>query len=278
MRASLLLSCLAVTVTTVRGFAPVGNTPPSSRIHSPQQVTSLYSSVVDESSTTASSASPLERWCVTLLDELYAESITIKCPFFRRRAADALDSLDMVLRFLIIRHKSLGLLPPLGCRATAITKNKNTHLPLVQIKDTIQTDWHEHNLKGYYITGKLNTTIYRNDCLFDGPDPDMPVKGLRKYLSSASQLFDVSKSESQLRSLRIGDAPNTIVATWRMVGVLRLPWRPSLPTMTGTTTYHVDDDGLIYEHRETWDMSVPEAFLKTFYPVLGEHIWDRDCI
>lgn len=223
-------------------------------------------------------ASPLETFCVSRLDSMYSRSITIKCPFFRRRAADALDALDMVVRFLIIRHKSLDLLPPLGCRATSITCHKHKHLSMAEIKDTIQKDWHEHNLKGYYITGKLNTTIYRDDCLFDGPDPDMPVKGLRKYLSSASQLFDVSKSESELRSLRYGEEPNTIQATWRMAGVLRLPWRPSLPTMTGTTTYRLDEDGLIYEHLETWDMSVAEAFLKTFYPVLGEHIWDRDCI
>lgn len=183
-----------------------------------------------------------------------------------------------MLRFLIIRHKSLGLLPPLGCRATTVTCQKHTHLTLSEIKQTIQKDWHEHNLKGYYITGKLNTTIYRDDCLFDGPDPDMPVKGLVKYLSSASQLFDVKMSESELRSLKLGEEPNTIVATWRMEGVLRLPWRPSLPTMTGTTTYYLDEDALIYQHIETWDMSVQEAFLKTFYAPLGEHIWDRECI
>jgi len=274
MRASLILSCLTLGLAAVGGFAPTQTSRIQSQKRIPDSTALLHSTVVDD----ASLASPLESWCVSRLDEWYAQSITIKCPFFRRRAADALDALDMVLRFLIIRHKSLGLLPPLGCRATTVTFHKNKNLPLAEIKDVIQKDWHEHNLKGYYITGKLNTTIYRDDCLFDGPDPDMPVKGLRKYLSSASQLFDVSMSESELRSLRIGSEPNTIVATWRMAGVLRLPWRPALPTMTGTTTYHLDDDGLIYEHAEEWDMSVPEAFLKTFYPPLGEHIWDRECI
>jgi hypothetical protein len=262
------------------GFVAVGGFAPTQRITADAsrriQSQPFKSTIPDE--VPSSSATPLETWCVSNLDALYSRSITIKCPFFRRRAADALDALDMVVRFLIIRHKSLDLLPPLGCRATRVTLQKTTHLSLSTIKDLIQRDWHEHNGKGYYITGKLNTTIYRDDCLFDGPDPDMPVKGLRKYLSSASQLFDVAQSESELRSLQIGDEPNTIVATWRMAGVLRLPWRPALPTMTGTTTYHVDDDGLIYLHTETWDLSVPEAFLKTFYPPLGEHIWDRDCI
>jgi hypothetical protein len=276
MRANLVLQCFAAIMVLVGGFAPT--LIPTRTIESETtrriQHSFLDSSVLDESS----SASPLETWCVTRLDTLYARSISIKCPFFRRRAADALDALDMVLRFLIVRHKSLEFLPPLGCRSTTVTFHKNKHLPITLIKEIIQKDWHEHNLKGYYITGKLNTTIYRDDCLFDGPDPDMPVKGLRKYLASASQLFDVSMSEAELQSLRIGDEPNTIVAFWRMAGVLRLPWRPSLPAMTGTTTYHLDEEGLIYQHSETWDMSVPEAFLKTFYPPLGEHIWDQDCI
>lgn len=177
MRAPLLLcSCLAITVAVIDSFSS-----PSHMMHRRQQIQEsqqriqrfvLWNSVraVDELTTLAS---PLETWCVSRLDEMYAQSISIKCPFFRRRAADALDALDMVLRFLIIRHKSLGLLPPLGCRATSITGNKHKHLSLAQIKDVIQHDWHEHNLKGYYITGKLNTTIYRDDCLFDGPDPDM---------------------------------------------------------------------------------------------------------
>lgn len=284
MRASLILPLVATILiaSNVGAFAPLPaaqrrlctDTTVTTRTMPSLVDSRLYSSISEE----ATPATALETWCVSRLDDLYTRSITIKCPFFRRRAADALDSLDMVLRFLIIRHKSLGLLPPLGCRATTVTSLKHTNLPLSTIQQTIQKDWHEHNLKGYYITGRLNTTIYRDDCLFDGPDPDMPVKGLRKYLASASQLFDVAQSESELRSLRIGDEPNTIVATWRMAGVLRLPWRPSLPTMTGSTTYHLDDDGLIYRHIETWDMSVEEAFLKTFYPALGDHIWDRECI
>ena len=88
--------------------------------------------------------------------------------------------------------------------------------------DTIRSDWNPEpkrqyiasekynslqpkDHKGYYITGKLNTTIYRDDCWFDGPDPDMPVRGVRKYLNAASQLFDVSASTAELLSLEIGD-------------------------------------------------------------------------
>jgi Uncharacterized conserved protein (DUF2358) len=243
--------------------------PPTRIAFQPRTVPSF--ATVDDTAFLATSASALEMWCVSQLDELYSRSLSIKCPFFRRRAADALDSLEMIVRFLIIRHKSLDLLPPLSCRATKAEKTKN--LSLTQVKDIIQMDWQEHNSKGYYITGRLTTSIYRDDCLFDGPDPDMPVKGLPKYLGSASQLFDRATSVAELISLQV-DEGNTIVATWRIQGTLRLPWHPSLPTMTGSTTYHLDDDGLVYLHKETWDLSVPEVFLRTFYPPLGELIWD----
>jgi hypothetical protein len=276
MRSSnFLLLCLTLGVglVGVGGFCPMAQS--ITRINSQPAFATVVDDAAERPLTTC--ATVLETWCVSQLDELYSRSISIKCPFFRRRAADALDSLEMIVKFLIIRHKSLDLLPPLGCRP-ATTLEKQKHLSLDQIKNILHDDWHAHNGKGYYITGKLTTTIYRDDCLFDGPDPDMPVKGLRKYLSSASQLFDKGQSVAELYSLEFGSQKRTIVATWRIAGTLRLPWRPSLPTMTGSTTYHLDDDGLIYHHEEKWDLSVPEAFLKTFYPPLGKHIWDRTYI
>jgi hypothetical protein len=102
----------------------------------------------------------------------------------------------------------------------------------------------------------------------------MPVKGLRKYLNAASQLFDQKKSFTKLLSLEIqGDV---IVADWKMSGVLMLPWHPSIPEWTGRTTYYRDANGLIYKHDETWDMSVPQAFLRTFWPQLAETIWSTE--
>jgi hypothetical protein len=137
---------------------------------------------------------------------------------------------------------------------------------------TIKSDWCCHNNKGYYVTGRLTTAVYRDDCLFDGPDPDMPVRGLRKYLNAASQLFDQRQSRSELLDLKIKSG--VIVARWRMKGILRLPWRPAVPEWTGTTTYYTDDDGLIYKHKETWDVSVIQAFLQTLWPALAERIYE----
>jgi hypothetical protein len=137
--------------------------------------------------------------------------------------------------------------------------------------------WLRHNWrtedtdKGYYITGRLNTTMYRDDCLFDWPDPDMLVRGLRKYLNAASHLFDHATSSAKLLSLgtkRIADNNDDdddatsmiVVARWKLQGVLHLPWHPKLPIWTGSTTYHFDEDGLIQLYEESWDISVLQAF------------------
>ena len=221
--------------------------------------------------------SPLEAWCVTHMDLWYSRSLSIKCPFLKRRTSDLLDGLDMMMRFLVIRHKSLDLIgPPPSCRSIRLPKLLGTTLE--ERMAIIRHDWRPETNKGYYITGRLNTTLYRDDCLFDGPDPDMPVRGLRKYINAASHLFDHATSKAELLSLepafRNDDSKNpVIVARWRLQGVLHLPWHPKLPTWTGRTTYHFDDQGLIYHHDEEWDISVAQAFLETLWPEMASRIW-----
>ena len=81
------------------------------------------------------------------------------------------------------------------------------------------------------------------------------------------------KPKRARRNLEHNADRDLILAHWRMKGVLRLPWRPALPVVTGTTTYHRDADGLIYRHAETWDMTVLQAFLYTLWPQLAKRIW-----
>lgn len=231
----------------------------------------------------SSSLNPIEVWCTTHMNVWYDKSLSLKCPFFRRRVTDFLDGVDMVMRFVIIRHKSLPLIgPPPGCRSTIATSTKYKNLDLEELVEIIRKDWKpDKQHKGYYITGRLNTTIYRDDCWFDGPDPDMPVRGVRKYLNAASQLFDTAKSTAELLSLEIGESePNrypktksTIVARWRLQGVLHLPWHPSLPVWTGQTVYHLDEENMVYRHEEYWDISVLQAFTQTLWPEVGNVLW-----
>lgn len=221
--------------------------------------------------------SPIEAWCVTHMDVWYNRSLSIKCPFMKRRTADLLDALDMMMRFLVIRHKSLDLIgPPPGCRSIKVSQAKLLGTKLEERMEIIRHDWRPDSGKGYYITGRLNATIYRDDCFFDGPDPDMPVRGLRKYINAASNLFDHATSTADLLFLgKEFDSKGNllIVAHWRLQGVLHLPWHPKLPQWTGRTRYHFDEHGLIYHHEEEWDISVAQAFLETLIPELAQKIW-----
>lgn len=247
------------------------------------------------------------------LDNLYDKSSSIKCPFFRRRAADLIDNAAMVAQFLLIRHKSLpgisdvfldggsiaindnfvihNLSAP-GCKPLGRhikrhpdgTAHKTRNLCITDVTQRIENDWIGGSSgvdKGYYITGKLDSTIYRDDCLFTGPDPDMPVKGLRKYLSAAAHLFDPRQSDAQLYSITYNENGGNkgygmIEVTWKLGGVIMLPWHPEVEAWTGSTNYHLDEEGLIYLHSEEWDISVWRAFICTLYPnAKSWGIWNK---
>jgi hypothetical protein len=201
------------------------------------------------------------------LDNLYSKSSKIKCPFFRRRTGDVVDAMATTWNFFIARHKSLDIpfyeLP--GC-SPVDNHHKLKFAALEDIAELIIRDWNKG--KGYYINGILTKEIYTNDCLFDGPDPDMPVKGLRKYLSSASQLFDRKKSKAELIELHIDSSKKEILVRWRLEGILNLPWHPHVKPWTGSTRYILDDSNLICAHVEKWDISVFDAFLSTLFPAL----------
>jgi hypothetical protein len=168
--------------------------------------------------------------------------------------------------------------PPQAWRPAG-TNKKRRHikykgLPLETLKEYVLEDWKAENGKGYYVTGKLTTAIYRDDCQFLGPDPDMPIKGLRKYVGVAAHLFDFDESCATLKSLEIVD--DTLVAKWRLKGILKLPWRPHLPTFSGSTVYDFDEEGLIERHEETWNMSVAHAFCHTLFPGIAKRIWKEE--
>jgi hypothetical protein len=200
------------------------------------------------------------------IDELYGDTSKLKCPFMRRRATDAVDNLASIWKFLLARHKSLPLYEIPGCRPID-TEVKSTNLAIVDVADIIYKDW-GRNGKGYYITGLLTKSIYRDDCFFDGPDPDMPVRGLRKYLSATSQLFDRKKSRADVCGLQVDSSRRCITVSWRIEGILNLPWHPMIKPWSGQTVYHLDDSSLISSHVESWDITVPDAFLSTLFPQL----------
>lgn len=121
----------------------------------------------------------------------------------------------------------------------------------------------------YYVTGRLSASIYADDCVFDGPDPDVPVTGLAKYVSAAAGLFDRRQSRVDLLEIETR-GEGQIVATWRLEGALNLPWKPRIKPYTGETTYTFDQRGLVVSHVETWSVSALDAFVSVVWPGFGK--------
>ena len=122
------------------------------------------------------------------------------------------------------------------------------------------------------------------------PDPDMPVRGLEKYISAISNLFDVRASSVELLDLQVTSvetlgmrkgenahttchsttlqvlAPDLILSRWRLDATLKLPWRPSIKAYTGVTLYELDRQGLVARHTELWSISALDAFVSAVLP------------
>ena len=180
------------------------------------------------------------------------------------------------MKLTVIRRQCWSLMgPPQAWRPAGVNKKlqriKYKGVSLEDLRTLVLNDWKPDTGKGYYVTGKLTTACYRDDCFFLGPDPDMPIRGLRKYVGVAAHLFDTDQSRATLHSLQIVN--DTLVAEWELKGIIRLPWHPSLPTLSGTTIYHVDSDGLIERHEEFWNISVAYAFCFTLFPDLAKILW-----
>lgn len=221
-RAALMALTLSVPLDHAGAFSPArGDSVPtpsafvaSSRVNdvpttSQSRLARRRTSQSSPSSPTAMQSTLTSASVEDLLDRWYDDSSSIKCPFFRRRVADAIDDCSMLLQFLIIRHKSLPFVSDLllggdgvdgrtaareqqaftapGCkplgrhikRSADGSAQKTRGLSIGEVQERIRNDWlgGSSGEVGYYITGRLDSTIYRDDCLFSGPDPDMPVKG-----------------------------------------------------------------------------------------------------
>jgi Uncharacterized conserved protein (DUF2358) len=114
--------------------------------------------------------------------------------------------------------------------------------------------------------------IYTNDIYFC--DPVNKFKGKFNYriifwtLRFHAQLFftqiafdlhDVSQSDN-----------DTILATWTVRGVLRVPWQAKL-RFNGYSTYKLNTDCLIYEHIDTWDRTPGEILPQFWQRGNGKH-------
>jgi Uncharacterized conserved protein (DUF2358) len=61
---------------------------------------------------------------------------------------------------------------------------------------------------------------------------------------------------------------DTILAKWTVRGVLRVPWKAKI-FFNGYSNYKFNQDGLIYEHIDTWDRQ-PSEILRQFIEKGGD--------
>lgn len=209
---------------------------------------------------------------LTRLATLDARLKRVKCPFWRRRFGEGLSTLSQIVQWAIrTRHKSLTLPTFLISPSRACgDKPKLTGLDLPTRLNILRDDYVKRQ---YFVTGRLSYSIYRDDCFFDGPDPDGRVRGTQKFADAAAGLFDSRLSRVDLIDIyeQVDDAGGdmTVVAHWRLEGALMLPWRPRIKPYVGSTRFKFDADGLVMEHLESWEISVFDAFFSVIWKQFG---------
>mmetsp|Transcript_35645 Transcript_35645/g.72650 ORF Transcript_35645/g.72650 Transcript_35645/m.72650 type:complete len:334 (+) Transcript_35645:91-1092(+) len=223
----------------------------------------------------------------------------IRCPFFRRRASDLLEAAVLCGRWLASRHKSIdltfGLFPlttlarPSEVKLIAANARKLRDLPLTSLAALLSDDF---ALRQCQVTGRLSREIFDESCIFDGPDPDMPVTGVGKYLSASRNLFNHAQSRCDLLGVGLVPAPpkylgdghdrkeptgtwaghkgEGVLVLWRIEGTINLPWHPSIKPYLGATLFQrqcvsseENGHGLITQATEWWSTSAADAFLST---------------
>jgi len=207
------------------------------------------------------------------LGRLNEQSADIRCPFWRTRAYDALESGISVANFVAARHRSIfdrpwlpgsnaSIFEPLSLPVRSMGA-KTTRLSCEAVMDIVR---HDFEVGQYYVSGKLSPAIYDDACFFDSPDPDMPVRSLQRYSDALKGLFAPTLSRIELVSMEALPGGRSFVAHWRLSGALKLPWRPEIKPYAGATLYELSEHGLIVSHTESWSISVLDAFMSTAWP------------
>jgi hypothetical protein len=112
----------------------------------------------------------------------------------------------------------------------------------------------------------MNYDIYSNDIYFK--DPVNTFKWKFNYriifwtLRFHARLFmkEIYFDVHDIKRIQ----EDEIRVDWTVRGTLRLPWAANL-FFKGYSLYKLNEKGLIYDHRDTWDRS-PKAILKQFLP------------
>jgi len=125
----------------------------------------------------------------------------------------------------------------------------------------LRADFEEHE---YLWSGKITAELYDEDCVFT--DPTLSFGGLATFERNLANLdpwierfVPPGARSCELKKIELLDDGAAIVAEWRMVGDLALPWRPRLD-LDGRTRYTLGGEGgRISSYDEAWAITPSEA-------------------
>lgn len=145
--------------------------------------------------------------------------------------------------------------------------------------------------RAYFVTGVLEDRIYTEDCYFADPTVQFTGRELWKknlklltpfLIDPSIQLKSIGKNTKKNIEIEV-EGPvgveeedsfddnnnNTnveLLASWRLMTGLKLPWRPYID-IEGTTRYVLNEErNAICQHIEAWNITGLEALLIVFTP------------
>ena len=134
-----------------------------------------------------------------------------------------------------------------------------------EVRDGLAEDYRNE----YLWSGKITPELYDERCVFT--DPTLSFAGLDVFESNLKNLDPwierfVPAPQRRVDLYSLKQTGTTVTASWRMVGALKLPWRPRLD-LNGTTTYTLGGaGGRISAYDETWAITAGDALLQLLKP------------
>ena len=137
------------------------------------------------------------------------------------------------------------------------------------LEEGIRQDFKE----GYLFSGKIQSELYDEECVFT--DPTLSFKGLEtfeKNINSVETFLEkfLGANICVLYSVEKDKNDGSVKTRWRMIGDLKLPWRPRLDLLGQTTFTPGGTEGRIVSYFETWDEPAGNALLQILRPHYGE--------
>eukprot|EP00854_Cymbomonas_tetramitiformis_P022052 gene22052-26569_t len=143
----------------------------------------------------------------------------------------------------------------------ADTKRKN--LPIDEMRTLIETGLKQDQ---WMVTGKVHSWLFRDDFSFS--DPSVAVSSLAAYARGVNKLFYQDGSKMDVYDVVAKD-DSTLEINWRLEATINIPFKPRIKPFKITTTYWLDEDGLVWAGEDKFEVNDFELLISIFFPSFG---------